>query len=130
LVADSSEPSNAFAFARVRVGVHQLRLGFDYPGRGTLDVFVTTRRLGAASSARSAPGPQRDGGEAARHPRTCTTPENPQTKTLRVPPSHRTQTILARRGKLPIRLSLVYRPEGGQSSRQARAYTVRRLVRP
>jgi hypothetical protein len=55
--------------------------------------------------------------------------ESPQTKTLRVPLSHRAQTILARRGKLPIRLSLVFTPEGGQSSRQVREYTVRQLVR-
>jgi hypothetical protein len=37
----------------------------------------------------------------------------------KLPRGHRAQTILARRGKLPIRLSLVFTPEGGQSSRQA-----------
>ncbi len=53
----TSEPSNAFAFARVRVGAHQLRLGFDYPGRGTLDVLVTTRRSGTPLRLASARGP-------------------------------------------------------------------------
>ena len=115
-----SEPDNAFAFAPVRVGLHQLRLGFDYPGRGTLDVLVTTRRPGAASAARLRPGPRR-----VRLGRLHDSAESPQTKTLRVPLSHRAKAILARRGRLPIRLSLVFAPEGGRSSRQAHKYTVR-----
>jgi hypothetical protein len=114
------EPSNAFSFARVRVGVHQLRLGFDYPGRGTLDVLVTTRRPGAASAAGLRPGPHRE-----RVGRLHDSADGPETHTLRVPMTRRGQSILARRGKLPVRLSLVFTPDGGQSSRQARKFTVR-----
>jgi hypothetical protein len=44
---------------------------------------------------------------------------------LRVPISHRGERLLARRGKLPVRISLVFTPDGGQSSRQARTFTVR-----
>jgi hypothetical protein len=115
-----SEPSNAFAFGRVRVGVHQLRLGFDYPDRGTLDVLVTTRRPGAASAAGLRPGPH-----SVRVGRLHDSADGPETHTLRVAITHRGESILARRGKLPIRLSLVYTPDGGQPSRQARKFTVR-----
>ena len=114
------EPSNAFRFARVRVTARELRLSFDYPGEGTLDALVTTRRPGA-SAARLRPGPSRvsvgklhDSAGAA------------QTKTLRVRLTRRGRRILTRRGKLPIRLSLVFTPAGGQSARQAHKYTVRR----
>jgi hypothetical protein len=86
----------------------------DYPGRGTLDVLVTTCRSGAASSTHLRPGPR-----SVAVGKLHDSAESSQTKTLRVPLSHRAQTILARRGKLPIRLSLVFTPEGGQSSRQA-----------
>ena len=55
---DLGSPSNAFNFARVRVRPRVLRVGFDYPGRGTLDVLVTTRRPGA-QTARLRPGPHR-----------------------------------------------------------------------
>jgi hypothetical protein len=113
------EPSNAFRFARVRVSARELRLRFDYPGDGTLDALVTTHRLGA-SAARLRPGPNRlsvgklhDSASGA------------QTKTLRVRLTSRGRQILARRGKLPIRLSLVFTPTGGQSARQTHKYTVR-----
>jgi hypothetical protein len=119
LIAVPPEQSNAFTFAQVRVGVHQLRIGFDYPGRGTLDVLVTTRRPGA-SSARLRPGGRRVGVG-----RLHDSAGGPETHTLRVPLTDRGQSILARRGKLPIRLSLVFTPEGGQSARLARKYTVR-----
>ena len=119
LITVPSEPANAFEFARVRVGVQQLRLGFDYPGRGTLDVLVTTRPPGAASAS------LRPGGRRVTVGKLRDRAENPETHTLRVPLTHRGTSILGRRGKLPVRLSLVFTPDGGQSSRQARKYTVR-----
>ena len=119
LLAES--PPNAFGFARVRARPKVLHLSFDYPGRGTLDVLVTTRRPGSAAAARLRPGPHRvtvgklhDSADA------------PVTKTLRIPLTGRGRRILARRGKLPIRLSLVFTPDGGESARQARKFTVRR----
>jgi hypothetical protein len=119
LVAES--PSNAFGFARVRVRPQELRLSFDYPGRGTLDALVTTRRPGSAAAARLRPGPHRvavgklhDSADGA------------VTKTLRIPLTARGRRILARRAKLPLRLSLVFTPDGGQSARQARKFTVHR----
>jgi hypothetical protein len=118
-VAES--PSNAFGFARVRVRPQELRLSFDYPGRGTLDALVTTRRPGSAAAARLRPGPHRvavgklhDSADGA------------VTKTLRIPLTAHGRRILARRGKLPIRLSLVFTPDGGQSARQARKFTAHR----
>jgi hypothetical protein len=113
--------SNAFSFARVRVGARALRLSFDYPGSGTLDALVTTRRPGAAS-ARLRPGPHRLS-VGKLHDRAT----GAQTKTLVVPLTRGARRLLARRGKLPIRLSLVFTPDGGQSARQAHKYMVRPL---
>jgi hypothetical protein len=112
-------PSNAFNFARVRVGVRALRLGFDYPGRGTLDAIVTTRRPGA-ESARLRPGPHR-----VTVGKVHDSADSAQTKTLVIPLTRRGRRILAHRGKLPIRVSLVFTPDGGPSARQAHKYTVR-----
>ncbi|HEX3317563.1 MAG TPA: hypothetical protein VHR88_06065, partial [Solirubrobacteraceae bacterium] len=103
LIVALTEPSNAFSFARVRVGVHQLRLGFDYPGSGKLDVLVTTRRPRGASAASLRPGPH-----SLRIGRLRDSADGRETHTLRVPISHRGERLLARRGKLPVRISLVF----------------------
>jgi hypothetical protein len=96
-----------------------LRVSFDYPGKGTLDALVTTRRPGA-QTARLRPGPHRVT-VGKLHDRA----DRAQTKTLVIPLTGRGRHILRRRGKLPIRLSLVFTPDGGQSARQAHKYTVR-----
>ena len=106
-------PSSTFAFARVRLGVHQLRLGFDYPVRGKLDVLVTTRTPGASAARQMRVGRLHDSAVG------------PETHTLRVPLTHRGQSMLGDRGKLPIRLTLVFTPDGGQPSQRLGTYTMR-----
>jgi hypothetical protein len=78
-------------------------------------------RISGAAGLR--PGPRR-----VRVGRLHDSADGPETHTLRVPITHRGQSILARRGKLPIRLSPVFTPDGGQSSRQARQYRPPRLT--
>ena len=106
-------PSSTFAFARVRLGVHQLRLGFDYPVRGKLDVLVTTRTPGASAARQMRVGRLHDSAVG------------PETHTLRVPLTHRGQSMLGDRGKLPIRLTLVFTPDRGQPSQRLGTYTMR-----
>jgi hypothetical protein len=76
---------------------------------------VTTRRRGAAA-ARLRPGPHRvtvgklhDRASAA------------QTKTLVIPITSRRKHILSRRGKLPIRLSLVFPPDADRGCPRLRS---------
>jgi hypothetical protein len=111
-------PPNAFAFATVAIERDGLRFTFDFPGPGTLDALATTHRL-TAKTARLRPGPHR-----LSVGRLHASADGPGPRTFRLPLNANGRRILAIRGKLPIRLSLVYTPTGGQNSRQARKYTI------
>ena len=100
---------------------HQLRnaavfgelAGANYPVRGKLDVLVTTRAPGASAARQMRVGRLHDSAVG------------PETHTLRVPLTHRGQSMLGDRGKLPVRLTLVFTPDGGQPSRRLGTYTMR-----
>jgi hypothetical protein len=116
-------PDNAFRFPRVRARKAGLTFVFDFPGAGTLDALATTRKLGAHTAVLR-PGPHRTAVG-----RLHASAQGPGPRRLRLRINRRGRRILAIRHRLPVRLSLVFTPTGGQSSRQARKVTIRRAKR-
>jgi DNA-binding beta-propeller fold protein YncE len=120
LIAPPAElsPDNAFLFPRVTTAPDgETTFTFDFPGRGTLDALATTHKL-RAHAAVLRPGPNR-----VAVGRLHASADAPGPRIFHLPLNATGRRILAIRGKLPIRLTLVYTPTGGQSSRQARKYT-------
>jgi hypothetical protein len=121
-----SPPSNAFTIGKLirdrKRGAAKLDVAL--PGAGTLYVTDARRQIAIASSRTDA---------ARRLPvlvRTASVQTSgPQTVRVFLRPTAPAQKLLAKGGKLPIRLQLTFAPEGGMAATQGYDGTLRKVVR-
>jgi YVTN family beta-propeller protein len=123
LIPPLEPPSNAFAFPKVTAtghGANELVFVFDFTDPGQLKSLLTTHKL-PAGAARLRPGPHR----TAIAQKTVTRDAAGRV-VVHLPINKKGRRIHSLRGKLPVRLTLVYTPNGGDPNRSARKLTLPR----